>query len=226
MTRSTRNRTARPRRHALRPRLDALEERTLLSTVSWINPSGGDWDTPSNWTTGALPGPSDDVIINQPGITVTHNGGSDSVNSLTISSSNSALGLSNGSLAFATTSSIAGLLSIVGGTLSTAGTLSVTGSMSWTGGTITGFGSLDIANGATLAMSGSVGQVVTLDGVTLENAGAATLSAQNCCSPALFALALQNGAGIDNQAAGSFRLLNAEAITSDATATFFRNEGA
>ena len=33
MTRSTRNRTARTRRHAYRPTLDALEGRTLLSTI-------------------------------------------------------------------------------------------------------------------------------------------------------------------------------------------------
>jgi hypothetical protein len=38
-----------------------LEERTLLSTVTWINANGGDWDTPSNWSTDALPSPSDDV---------------------------------------------------------------------------------------------------------------------------------------------------------------------
>ena len=37
MTRLTRNRTARPRRHALRPRLDALEERTLLSNFQVTN---------------------------------------------------------------------------------------------------------------------------------------------------------------------------------------------
>jgi hypothetical protein len=42
-----------------------LEERTVLSTITWVSSSGGDWDTPSNWSSSpALPGPSDDVVIN------------------------------------------------------------------------------------------------------------------------------------------------------------------
>jgi hypothetical protein len=31
-----------------RPRVEVLEERTMLSTVKWINPASGDWDTASN----------------------------------------------------------------------------------------------------------------------------------------------------------------------------------
>ena len=107
---------ARPRRvgsRSFRPLPVWLEDRTLLSTVTWINPSGGDWDTPSNWSTDALPGPSDDVVIDLLGITVTHSSSaSDSVNSLTISSSQSALDISNGALALNTTSSIAGSLAL------------------------------------------------------------------------------------------------------------------
>ena len=36
----------------------------MLATVTWMNPAGGDWDTPSNWSTFALPGPGDDVVVN------------------------------------------------------------------------------------------------------------------------------------------------------------------
>lgn len=118
------------RRHALRPRLDALEERTLLSTVTWINPSGGDWDTPSNWSSGALPGPSDDVVINQPDITVTHNGGNDSVNSIT---SQDPITLNGGTLGVAAASTISGLLTLgFGGiTLSGGGTVDAFGGITW-----------------------------------------------------------------------------------------------
>jgi hypothetical protein len=59
-----------PRKH--RPTLEALEVRILPVVVDWINPSGGDWDTPANWSTHALPGATDDVVINLPKITVTH----------------------------------------------------------------------------------------------------------------------------------------------------------
>ena len=51
-----------------------LEARTLLATVSWINPAGGDWSTASNWSTGALSGSGDDVVINSlnSGASLTH----------------------------------------------------------------------------------------------------------------------------------------------------------
>src|SRR5260370_17945594 len=71
----------------VRPYLEQLEDRTLLSTVNWINPAGGDWDTTSNWVddqgVNRLPGPSDNAVIHQPGsITITHSQGNDSITSL------------------------------------------------------------------------------------------------------------------------------------------------
>src|SRR4051794_7262549 len=88
----TRRRADRIAKRAFRPQQDRLEDRTLLATVTWMNPGGGDWDTSANWSTGALPGPSDDVIIDQSGITVIHSSSvPDSVKSLTISPGDSAL---------------------------------------------------------------------------------------------------------------------------------------
>src|SRR5262252_913490 len=70
-------------RHHLPLYLERLEDRTLPSVVNWINPGGGDWNTASNWSTGALPGASDDVVINHAGITVTHSASNaDSVHGL------------------------------------------------------------------------------------------------------------------------------------------------
>ena len=91
----------------------ALEDRIAPATVNWMNPAGGDWDTPGNWSTGALPGSSDDVVINMPGITVTHqHNNSDSINSLT---SSDPLNLSGGSLAIAGNAAFSANLNLSGG---------------------------------------------------------------------------------------------------------------
>ncbi len=211
------------RSRSFRPLPIRLEDRTLLSTVTWINSGGGDWDTPSNWSTNALPGPSDDVAINLPGITITHSSSaSESVNSLTISSSDSSLALSNGSLTLATTSSIAGSLSISGSTLRTAVDLTVTGAITWIGGTIAGSGALDIAAGASFSATGAIFQNETLDGVELRNAGTASLSPGSDQR----GLILLDGAGIDNQAGAGFSIVGDGIVRSDASATSFTNEGA
>jgi RHS repeat-associated protein len=78
--------------------LEQLEDRTLLST--WVNPAGGDWDTPGNWSPAAVPGPSDDVTINaNPGAVITHSSNiADTIKSLTASNP---ISLSQGSLSVA-----------------------------------------------------------------------------------------------------------------------------
>jgi Bacterial Ig-like domain (group 3) len=209
-------------RRGFRPALSQLEQRTLLASVTWINPDGGDWDTPSNWSTGALPGPSDDVVIDISGITVTHSStDSDSAHSLTLSASDSTLDLSSGSLAIASASSISGDLTISGGTLSTAGTLTVSGAMDWTGGTITG-GTLSIAAGASLALGtpACCGGNEVLDGGSFANQGAATFNTY----AQVGGLVLQDDAVFDNQPAGSFTIQGNAAIYTDGTGTF-QNEG-
>src|SRR5262249_483702 len=95
--------------------LESLEDRTLPSTVTWMNPAGGDWDTGSNWSTGNVPGATDDAVINYSGITITHStGASDPVHSLT---SQAAINLSAGSLSVATASTINNALTVSGGSL-------------------------------------------------------------------------------------------------------------
>src|SRR5262249_47606986 len=52
------------------------------ATVSWISNSGA-WNEPANWSSGSLPAPDDDVVIDRPGdITVTFSSGSYSIRSL------------------------------------------------------------------------------------------------------------------------------------------------
>ena len=68
--REGRRAAARPRR----PRAEVLEARLMPAVVQWINPAGGTWNTPGNWSTGNLPGATDDVVINVPStnVTITH----------------------------------------------------------------------------------------------------------------------------------------------------------
>lgn len=41
----------------------------------WVNPNGGEWTVPSNWDTGKVPGPNDDVLIDVPNnVAITFNG--------------------------------------------------------------------------------------------------------------------------------------------------------
>jgi hypothetical protein len=89
---------------AFRPRVEALESLTLLSTVSWVGGSG-DWQNPNNWNDdkgmARLPGPNDDAVIDVPGISVSHSAAIDSVRSL--ETSNGTFDLSGGTLRVATT---------------------------------------------------------------------------------------------------------------------------
>src|SRR3954451_6553735 len=86
----------------LRPAIEGLEERLVLSTITWnsvAQPTGGDWDTASNWTGGVIPTASDTAVINLASSgTVTH---ATSANDAVISLSTNALttvSLSNGSI--------------------------------------------------------------------------------------------------------------------------------
>jgi hypothetical protein len=50
---------------------DLVKKFTLTSgspppTITWVNPNGGFWDDPTNWSTGAVPGPNDHVGITIP----------------------------------------------------------------------------------------------------------------------------------------------------------------
>src|SRR5205823_5089067 len=77
----------------LRPWLQELEGRLVLSTITWNTtaaPTGGDWDVAANWNGGKVPGPSDTASITKltsPGTVYLNSGNADSINSLTTDSS-------------------------------------------------------------------------------------------------------------------------------------------
>jgi RHS repeat-associated protein len=164
----------------------------MLSTVRWINASGGDWDTPSNWVNTAdpsdhhVPTASDDAQINLSGITVTHSSNaSDSIHSLT---SQATLMISAGSLAIAASSTVSNL--DLSGTLTGEGDLTVTKTLNWTGGTMSGTGTTTVPANGTLNLLDLSGGLF-LDGRTLVNAGIATWSGD-------FVFVANNGATIEN----------------------------
>ena len=138
-----------------RIRFEVLESRTLLAQVNWVAPSSGDWDLGSNWSTGQVPGPSDDVAIEpSAGLTVTIDSGAQSANSLQ-TGSNANLILSGGSLTIAsasiTNSVITGSLSMTGGSLVASGAeTQVTAS----GPVTAASGSLSAQSGAELSLPG------------------------------------------------------------------------
>ncbi len=202
------------RRAPLRFGFETLETRVVPSTITWINPLGGDWDTASNWSGGVLPGPLDNAVINYPGITITHNlNTTDEVGSLT---SKAAIALSAGTLKLDGPSTITNALSIAGGALSGAGSVKLN-SLIWTIGTMTGPGSTTIVAGGTMTLRANGSR--TLDGRTLNNAGAATWSGSGN-------LVLANGAALNNLAGGTFQAMgNASIVSGAGAAPSFTNAG-
>ncbi len=161
------------------------------NTDVWIASTSGDWNNPSNWSSGAIPLPADDVIIDplDAPVTVTHSAGTHSINSL---NSTQAFVLSGGSLtvtagasvvnnSFTATTGGSLIVQGVGASFAAAGaaaidganlTLSDGGAMSLPAGTTLKNGSLTIDNTAA-----GFSSLVDLTGstVTLRNGGTADL---------------------------------------------------
>ncbi len=150
------------------PRIEWMEARLQLSAVAWTG-SGGDnnWDNPANWNMDALPGPGDDVTIDNSADVVHSDAVTDSINSL---ASNQPLTLSGGTLSIASAST-SGTLTIDGGTLAGAGNLTVKGLVTLTAGTISGSGAVNANAGITINPAGAG---FVLDGRTLANAAGQT----------------------------------------------------
>src|SRR5208283_354746 len=101
---------------------ERLEDRTLPSTVTWMNPAGGNWDNRANWSPANVPGSGDDAVINTTSAaTITiQSGDSESVRSLTTASGDT-LSITGGSLTVAANSTLSGALAMTGGSLTANG---------------------------------------------------------------------------------------------------------
>jgi hypothetical protein len=91
--------------------VDVVSDFTLTGeAVTWINPAGGFWDDPANWSGGVLPGPDDNVVIDVPGdVTITHRTGLTVINRLI---SRESLALTGGTLDVTTTVQVDGAFTL------------------------------------------------------------------------------------------------------------------
>lgn len=178
-----------------RPWLEALEDRILLSTVSWTGGSG-DWADASHWSDGSvnrLPGPNDDAVIDVAGITVTHSTGSDTVKSLT---SNDAFSLSGGVL------TVTGNLqeengnafTLAGGTLAR-GTVTTATTIAAASGTLDGV----TVNGTIDMTQADNASLTILDGLVLNG----TLSVGKANASTLGVVTFGNGATANQDLSGT-----------------------
>jgi len=144
---------------------EALETRTLLAAVSWTGAAGdGQWTTPGNWSTGALPGAADDVTINVAGNpTITLASGTQSIKSLNCSD---VLSISGGTLNVATTAQTTTTLGLFGGTIGGTGILTIGGLFAWSAGTL------------------SIAQTMANGGINFAGAGTDFLSTGSLTNPA------------------------------------------
>lgn len=117
--------------------IEQLEERRLLTAVSWISDANGFWDDPANWSTGQVPSFGDDVTIDRgafnPIITVRDDR---NINTLV---DREAIVITSGTLRVGTSTQIDGtsvtLEEGAGLTLVGTATITDTGAFNWAGGT-------------------------------------------------------------------------------------------
>jgi hypothetical protein len=221
----SRSKSARERRG--KPWLEVLEDRTVLSTVTWTGAGGHDsngstffdWDNASNWKDDngnvRLPGATDDAVINTTGITVQHIvTRTDTVNTLT---SNIPIQVFTGILSFVNASTISASLTLSGGRITGAGNLTVSGAISWTGGNMEGAGHTVANGGMTLGTGGSSAKVLD-SGRTVDNNGTATWTGGD--------VTMNNGSTWNNNSGGTLDAQSDNKFTTTAgTALVFNNAG-
>jgi hypothetical protein len=173
----------------------------------------GDWDVAKNWSTGHVPGLADDVVIDTPGISVTHQGASDTINSL---QSSDQIFMVSGALTIAAPSAVTNVLTLNGGILTGTGAFTVQ-RLEWLGGIMSGTGETDIPAGGTLDISSTA--LHLLDGRTLNNSGTTSWFGPD-------SLQVSNGAVVNNLAGGTFTAYgNTKMVSIGGSGASFNNAG-
>ena len=164
-----------------------------MAAVNWTSNAGGNWNTASNWSTGTVPGPQDDVTVNTSNAqTITYSSGSDTILSLyfggldTLALSGGKLAVlgdstfygnlteSGGSFQFGANSTMSGTIAQTGGTIAIAsGTLVLTGTTDTFGGALTG-AAVDFAYG-----TDTIAAAATISLAEMELTGATVTTAEN-----------------------------------------------
>ena len=132
-------------------------------TDVWRGSAGdNNWNNPVNWSTGQVPGPSDNVLIDvptQPGvpkptIQIPQNPlGSQAVNSVFCADN---LTIDGGTLTVAAPSEVDGTFTVSSGALGGAGNFTITGNLNWSGGAMNGSGKTLLPSGASGVLLGNV----------------------------------------------------------------------
>ncbi|MGB7441851.1 MAG: hypothetical protein WA919_12340, partial [Coleofasciculaceae cyanobacterium] len=119
------------------------------NTSTWINPAGGDWSQPDNWSLG-LPTASDDVLITQSGNYTVNLNVNAEVNDFTLGWSSGtqtfSIGGRNLTLNGTGTVNSNGVVNLSGGQITGGGTLTTDGVFNWDGGTQSGSGTTVITD--------------------------------------------------------------------------------
>jgi RHS repeat-associated protein len=225
----SRRRAQRPRFRGFRPMVEMLEDRTLLSTVNYIGPNNGDWDTAANWQdqtdlSNHVPTASDDAVINT-AVNVLHaTTATDSANSLSLASG-ATFNLSAGSLTLPTFSVATGAtLKLSGGTLtlSTAGVSSeIDGTLNMAGGTLTGSGNVDIGSPTNSSLTGSMlwSGVSSMTGAGITTIHSGSGLTINATANFDTGRSLNNDGAI-NWSAGNITISHGASLTNQADGTF------
>ncbi len=164
------------------PLMERLEDRTLLSTITWNTtaaPNGGDWDTGTNWNGNVIPGPNDIAVISLSSSgTVSHTRAlGDAVKSLSMT--NVSLNLTGGSIALGNGNSTLGPITVgAGAALNVSAGANVTiGPATSSGATVTDNGTVSFAAGDTVSFNDNGyyygSQVVVGSGGLLKASGTA-----------------------------------------------------
>ncbi len=222
--RMSRQRLRRPERQG--PRVEILEPRLLLSSVSWIAPTGGDWGVGANWSTGTVPGSGDTAIIASlnPGAQVTYNTGNSTVAAVQASSP---LEITGGTLTVTGSTQITGTTLILdGGTLADTTLSTASGGLIQTlagstttldAGTLGGNTTLTVASGSTLDVADNLtlgsGATLNVDAGGTLNFVDGTSNSQTISGSGAITLDAASG----SYAAGQ---INANGVNSGSQVTF------
>jgi hypothetical protein len=180
--------------------------------IFWINPAGGAWETPSNWSLGRVPNASDAVRIQVAGTpTITINSGV----AVTRLKAEETLRIIGGSLAVGLTSRVDGGLLIDGGSVGATGVLTVNGGR-WWGGTINGSGG--VLNTGAFQVQPPANVSLSLSGV-LNNSGTVTQITNTSSFP------LTMNAGTINNLAGGVWDMQSGLINANGNGGVFNNQG-
>ena len=145
---------------------EALEHRYLLTAVSWDG-GGNDfnWDNPLNWNADVLPGISDDVVIDQSGITITHAANvNERINSL---SSQANLDWQAGTLTAAGQVHLQNSKATIAGVYQAGSTLVENFADLTLNGVVTGLGDVRVGFHGKLNLTPAVAQTLTVPSVSL-----------------------------------------------------------